>query len=65
MVIVLAILAVAFAAFCVWITVRIVNRREWWAKWTLATMLVVGWPLALIAQRDQAVRQARQQAERV
>ena len=26
----------AFAAFCVWLTVRIVNRRERWAKWTLA-----------------------------
>src|SRR5437868_6452046 len=30
------ILAVAVAAFCVWLTVRIVNRRERWAKWTLA-----------------------------
>ena len=29
-------LAVAFTAFCVWLTVRIVNRRERWAKWTLA-----------------------------
>jgi len=28
--------AVVFAAFCVWLTVRIVNRRERWAKWTLA-----------------------------
>ena len=26
-------LAVAFAAFCVWLTVRIVNRREGRAKW--------------------------------
>jgi hypothetical protein len=25
-------LAVAFAAFCVWLTVRFVNRRERWAK---------------------------------
>jgi hypothetical protein len=32
----LSILGVAFAAFCVWLTVRIVNRRERWAKWTLA-----------------------------
>jgi hypothetical protein len=27
-------LAVAFAAFCVWLGVRIFNRRERWAKWT-------------------------------
>lgn len=33
--IVLPILAVAFAAFCVWLAVRIVNRGERWAKWTL------------------------------
>ncbi|HEY3965283.1 MAG TPA: hypothetical protein VGM05_12080 [Planctomycetaceae bacterium] len=32
-------LAVAFAAFCVWLTVRIVNRRERWAKWTLAATI--------------------------
>jgi len=32
--IVLSVLAVAFAALCVWLTVRIVNRRERWAKWT-------------------------------
>lgn len=31
----LAIVAVLFAACCVWLTVRIVNRRERWAKWTL------------------------------
>lgn len=27
-------LSAAFAAFCVWLAVRIVNRREAWAKWT-------------------------------
>jgi len=32
-------LAIAFAAFCVWLTVRIINRRERWAKWTLAVTL--------------------------
>jgi hypothetical protein len=32
--IVLPALAVAFAAICVWLTVRVVNRRERWAKWT-------------------------------
>ena len=31
-------LGVAFAAFCVWLGVRIVNRRERWAK-TLAVVL--------------------------
>ena len=34
-------LAVAFAAFCVWLTVRIVNRRERWTKWTLAAAIGV------------------------
>lgn len=33
-------LSVAFAAVCVWLTVRIVNRRERWAKWTLAAAMV-------------------------
>jgi hypothetical protein len=36
-------LAVAFAAFCVWLGVRIVNRRERWAKWTL--LMSVGLPV--------------------
>ena len=35
----LAIVGFALAAFCVWLTVRIVNRRERWAKWTLAGVL--------------------------
>jgi type II secretion system protein G len=38
--IVLPALAVAFAAFCVWLSVRICNRRERWAKWTLGAALV-------------------------
>lgn len=38
MTIVLPTLAVAFAAFCVWLTVRIYNRRERWATWTLAAL---------------------------
>jgi hypothetical protein len=29
---------VAIPAFCVWLTVRIVNRRERWAKWTAAAV---------------------------
>ncbi len=36
----LLVLAVAFAAACVWLVVRIVNRRERWAKRTLAAVLV-------------------------
>src|SRR5262245_39771496 len=28
-------LAASFAAFCVWLTLRIVNRKERWAKWTM------------------------------
>ena len=30
---------VAFAALCVWFGVRIINRRERWAKWALAVTL--------------------------
>jgi hypothetical protein len=42
-------LAFAFAAFCVWLTVRLINRRERWAKWTLAGVLIVaiGYPLSI------------------
>jgi hypothetical protein len=29
----------AFCAICLWLTVRIVNRRERWAKWALAGMI--------------------------
>ena len=39
MTILLPALGVAFAAFCVWLTVRIVNRWERWAKWTLAAFV--------------------------
>jgi hypothetical protein len=44
MAVVLAIFGVAFAAFCVWLTVRIVDRRERWAKHTavcLAVLIVI------------------------
>lgn len=37
----LLIVGFAFAAFCVWLTVRIINRRERWAKWTLTVVVVV------------------------
>jgi len=38
--IVLSMFGIAFGAFCVWLTVRIFNRREKWAKWALAAALV-------------------------
>jgi hypothetical protein len=41
MTIILPTLAIAFAAFCVWLTVRIINRRERWAKWTLAVIVAL------------------------
>ena len=47
MTVLLPTLAVAFAAFCVWLMVRIVNRREKWAKWTLVT--VIGLPVLYVA----------------
>ena len=46
MTLILPVLAIAFAAFCVWLTVRIVNRRERWAKWTLVA--VVGLPVLYV-----------------
>jgi hypothetical protein len=46
MTIVLSTLAVTFAAFCVWLTVRIVNRRERWAKRTLAA--AIGLPVLYV-----------------
>jgi hypothetical protein len=41
-----SIIGIALAAFCVWLTVRIINRRERWAKWTLAG--VVGLPILYV-----------------
>jgi len=43
----LSIFGVAFAALCVWLAVRIVNRRERWARWTLAAL--IGLPVAYFA----------------
>ena len=45
---ILPVLAIAFAAFCVWLTVRIVNRRERWANWIGLGLcaLVVLYPLS-------------------
>ncbi len=45
--ILLAALGVSFAAFCVWLGVRIINRRERWAKWTLA--VAIGLPVLYVA----------------
>jgi hypothetical protein len=36
---VLPVLGFVFAALCVWLVVRIVNRRERWAKWTLGVSI--------------------------
>jgi len=46
MIILLPALGGVFAAFCVWLTVRIVNRREKWAKWTAVGLL--GLPLLYV-----------------
>jgi hypothetical protein len=45
---VLARLGLAFAALAVWLTVRIINRRERWAKRTAVALTVVllGYPLS-------------------
>jgi len=42
MTVVVPMLGVAFAAFYIWLTVRVINRREKWAKRRLAA--VVGLP---------------------
>jgi hypothetical protein len=45
--IVLVFVAIVSAAFCVWLAVRIVNRRERWAKWT--AVVAVALPMAYVA----------------
>jgi hypothetical protein len=47
MVLALGIFGVVFAALCIWLSVRIFNRRERWAKRTLAA--VVGLPVLYVA----------------
>jgi hypothetical protein len=42
-------LAVAFAAFCVWLGVRVYNRRERWAKWTAVGLTSILIPLTVYA----------------
>jgi hypothetical protein len=41
MTLVLSIFGVAFAALCVWLAVRIVNRKERWAKRLAAAIIVI------------------------
>jgi hypothetical protein len=55
MTIILPALAVAFAAFCVWLAVRIFNRREKWAKRT-AVGLIVGLPVLYVLSFGPACR---------
>lgn len=59
MTVMLPTLAVAFTAFCVWLTVRIVNRRERWAKRMLAA--VVGVPVLYVASFGPVCRLANRQ----
>ena len=41
--------ALAFAAFCIWLMVRIINRQERWAKWTAVLLVVLaGYPLSFV-----------------
>jgi hypothetical protein len=50
----LAFLSVAFSALGIWLTVRIVNRRERWAKRMLAGLLV-GTPVLYVAGFGPAI----------
>jgi hypothetical protein len=53
----LAILGFAFAAICVWFGVRLVNRRQRWAKRLTVALVVVlvGYPLS-IGPADLVIR---------
>ena len=43
----LPIFGVAFASTCVWLTVRVINRRERWAKWTAVVVIIAtAYPLS-------------------
>jgi hypothetical protein len=59
---ILAVIAVTFTAFCVWLGVRIVNRRERWAKRTAVVFAVLAayslgvWPALWISSRIAAPR---------
>lgn len=47
---ILAVVGVALAAFAIWLTVRIITRREKWAKRTLAA--IVGLPVIYVLSID-------------
>ncbi|HEY3966514.1 MAG TPA: hypothetical protein VGM05_18270 [Planctomycetaceae bacterium] len=55
---VISALAIAFAAFCVWLAVRIVNRRERWAK-GVAVGLIFCLPLIYVLSVGPAVAWTR------
>jgi hypothetical protein len=43
-------LGIAFAAFFVWLTVQIINRRHQWSKWTalaVAIAVLLAYPLSI------------------
>jgi hypothetical protein len=52
----MSIIEIVLAALCVWLGVRVFNRRERWAKWTFAAvaataLYVESWiPMARLAQ---------------
>jgi hypothetical protein len=49
-------LAVTFAAFLVWLTVRFINRRERWVKWALILGVgLLAYPLSYVAYFKWAV----------
>jgi hypothetical protein len=47
MAVALSIVAIAYAALCVWLTVRIVNRKDRWAK-RIALWLVAAYPISFL-----------------
>jgi hypothetical protein len=46
--ILVSVLGMTVAAFSIWLAVRIINRKERWAKWTAAilALVVVAYPLS-------------------
>ena len=54
----LAVIGVAFAAVCVWLIVRIANRREEWAMATAVVVAFLG-ATAYLAFADRNERPAR------
>jgi hypothetical protein len=62
---VLQCLVVPFTSFCVWLTVRIINRQVRWAKWTAVVLLVVAGLYAESLTRAVADDAARKKEEDV